>query len=282
MNNRRCLAGLGLLCALLIGLTAQISIAQEQTGKVVRVRGANVMASMCDSWSKTFAESNPGITVVVSGGGTADGFEALFDKTAELTMASRTILEKEVQAAALSGCKVTELQITRTPVAIITHPDNPVKELTLDQLRMILTGEYTRWSDVAGPNEPISLVTSQPISGTALFLRSHVMQDEFFSSEAKARDYYHGIIKEISLRKPPAVGYAGLIDAERGVRNKQVKILSIKKDSTSPAVAPSVETLKDGSYPLILSLYLYWDAQSAGPHVKRFVEFCKKRAESLR
>ena len=107
------------------------------------------MASIVDNWAKTFSAGNPGIRVLVSGGGategsdgTAAGLEALFDKRADLTMASRQINEKEVQAAALSESKPVEVQVGRVSIAIITHPDNPVRDLTLKQLRkmfMVIT-----------------------------------------------------------------------------------------------------------------------------------------------
>ncbi len=284
--NIRYFTMLGLVWTLLLAATVCSSDAQDQSGKVIRIRGSNVMASIVDNWAKTFSAGNPGIRVLVSGGGategsdgTAAGLEALFDKRADLTMASRQINEKEVQAAALSESKPVEVQVGRVGIAIITHPDNPVRDLTLEQLRKIFIGDYTRWSEVGGPDESIAVITNQQTSGVGLFLRANVMENGYFTSDAGIRDLYHNIMREISKKKPPAISYAGSVDAERGVQNNMVKILGIKKDADAPAVLPTAQTVKNNSYPLCIPVYFYYDSASAADYVKRFVEFCKDRSQ---
>jgi phosphate transport system substrate-binding protein len=222
------------------------------------------------------------VRIIVSGGGTDLGFESFFDKKADLVMATRKILDKELQLAALTGIKPTELEIGKLAIAIITHPENPVSVLTMEQLRKILTGEYTKWTDVGGPNDPIIVITSEQVTGTALFLRKTVMENGIFGSDALARTYFHDIIIEVSRKKPFAISYAGLIDAERGVANKAIKIISLRKDDLSPPVSPSAETLRDGSYPLILPIYFYWNREAPGTHVTAFVDFCKAASQAGR
>jgi len=153
-----------------------------------------------------------------------------------------------------------------------------VQELTVEQLRKIFTGDYTRWSEVGGADEPTAVITNQQTSGVALFLRTNVMENGYFTSDASIRDFYHNIIREISKKKPPAIGYAGLADAQRGAKNNLIKILGIKKDADSPAVIPSAETVKNNLYPLSVPVYFYYDSPSAGDHIKRFVDFCKDRS----
>jgi phosphate transport system substrate-binding protein len=283
--NTRYLVRSVLVLALLLGATVCLSNAQEQPGKIIRVRGSNVMASLVDSWAKAFSANNPGIRVMVSGGSgtegtdaTAAGFEALFDKKSDLVMASRKIIVKELQAAALSGSKPVETEVGSVGIAVITRPDNPVRELTFEQLRKIFSGDYKRWSEVGGPDEPIAVITNQQTSGVGLFLRATVMENGLFASEAAIRNFYHNIIREISKKKPAAIGYAGFSDAQRAVKNNLVKILAIKKDAGSPAVFPSAETVKNKSYPLSVPVYLYYDDASAGDQVKSFAEFCKGRS----
>lgn len=282
--NTRYLTVLGLVLALVLGATVCFCKAQEQSGKIIRIRGSNIMASLVDKWAKAFSENNPGIRVMVSGGGategadgTAAGLEALFDKRADLAMASRQIDEKDSQAATLSGLKLVEVEVGRVGVAIITRPDNPVTELTFEQLRKILTGDYTRWSEVGGVDEPIAVITNVQTSGIGRFLRNTVMEGGYFTSEATIRDLYHNIMREISKKKPAAISYAGLGDAQRGVQTSLIKILAIKKDAGSPAVLPTEVTVKNQSYPLSVPMYFYYDSKSAGEPVKSFVEFCKRR-----
>lgn len=268
--------------ALLMTIMAKPGQAQEKDREVLKIKGANAMATICDKWGAQFSEKNPGTTVVVSGGGTALGFDGLFDKSVDLVMASRKIIPKEIQTAAVADISPTEVEITRTCVAIITHPENPLRQVTLDQLRKVLTGEWTRWSELGGPDQPIILVTADHVAGTSIFLREAVMQNDYFSSESKIRSYFHDIIREVAARKPWALAYCGMPDAERAVRKKSIKILALQRDAQSPAVMPSEQTLRDSSYPLILPLFFYWDGTSRSTNLEKFIDFCKERSREMR
>jgi phosphate transport system substrate-binding protein len=277
--SRRSKLLVGLIGLLLAAGTAWECLAAEPTAGALLIRGSGAMASLVDGWAEAFAKANPGARIVVSGGGTSAGFEALFDKAAPLVMASRQINEKEIQAATLAGVKYSETQICRDGVAVIINPGNPVRELTIEQLKKIWTGDYTRWKDVGGPDEPILVVTSDQTSGTALFLRHHVMDDGYFTGEARIWGFYNEIIRDVSRAKPAALGYCSFKDAEKAEKNKLVRIVAIKKDQQSTAVVLSADSMKGGSYPLIMPLYLYWDAASSGALVKQFVDFCKSKCE---
>jgi phosphate transport system substrate-binding protein len=253
-------------------------LAAESTSGALLIKGSGAMASLVDGWAKAFAEANPEARIMVSGGGTSAGFEALFDKAVPLVMATRKINEKEIQAAAIAGVKYSETQICRDGVAIITNPGNPLRELTIEQLKKIWTGDYTRWKAVGGPDEPILVVTSDQTSGTALFLRHQVMEDGYFTGEARIRGFYNEIIRDVSRVKPAALGYCSFNDAAKAEKNKLVKIIAIKKDEKSSAVVPSADSMKVGSYPLVMSLYLYWNAVSSS-QVSQFVTFCKSRCQ---
>jgi len=268
--------GLIVFCVLFTGFVG-LSSGYGQNGKLIKVKGSNIMAGMCDTWATEFNEKNPAIRVHVRGGGTAAGFEALFDRSAELAMASRRILEKELQEAAVSETKAAEMEVARTAVAIVTHPANPIRELTVEQLTAILTGGTVRWDQVGGPKDPIFLIVSPPESGTSMFLRSTLFPQDYLSSDANMRNYFHDILKEVSLKKPPAIGYAGVFDAMKAANAGRVKILALKKDNESQAVAPSLDTIKNGTYPLVMPLYFYWDSGRAPDYLKQFVDFCKTK-----
>ena len=278
MSRRRKLL-VGLLGFLLAAGPAWECLAAEPTAGALLIKGSGAMASLVDGWAKAFAETNPGARIMVSGGGTSAGLEALFDKAVPLVMATRKINEKEIQAATLAGVKYSETQICRDGVAVITNPGNPVRELTVEQLKKIWTGDYTRWKDVGGPDEPILVVTSDQTSGTALFLRHHVMDDGYFTGDARIKSFYNEIIRDVSRAKPAALGYCSFNDAAKAEKNKLVKIIAIKKDEQSKGVVPSADSMKSGSYPLVMPLYLYRDTASPSPLVRQFVNFCKSKCQ---
>jgi phosphate transport system substrate-binding protein len=248
-----------------------------QQRELIRIRGSNVMAGMCVQWANAYMEANPAVTVLVSGGDTSAGLEALFEKRAELAMASRDILEKELQAAALSNTKPVKIDVCREAVAFITHPSNPVSELTTEQLGWILRGNISDWGEVGGPNQPIKKVVYTETSGAALFLRHRVMEDDYFDSEAVARDRFTFIVTEVARSTPFAIAFVPRLDGDRAARGKQVKVLGIKERKDSPPVHATEQSLKDGSYPLVLPVFFYWDSETVTLEVRRFVDFCKSR-----
>jgi len=255
---------------------------QEKGREILKVKGANAMATICDKWGAQFSEKNPGVTVVVSGGGTAAGFDALFDKSADVVTASRKIIDKEIQTAAVAGMTPAELEISRSCVAIITHPENGLRQVTLDQLRKILSGDLNRWKELGGPDEPIIVLTAEHVSGTSMFIREVVMQNDYFSSDSKVRARYHDIIREVAARRPWAIAYCGMADAERASQKGTVKILGIQKDDQASAVLPSESTLRDGSYPIIQPFFFYWNGAARSLLVQKFIDFCKARGGELR
>jgi len=278
----RFLITLALLVWPLTIVLAPVIGAQQSSQTVIRMRGSNVMANFCDGIARAFNEKQAEIRVVVSGGGTDAGFEALFEKSAQVVMATREITDKERQAAAVSSVSPERMLVGSQAIAVITNPVNPITELTLEQVRMIFTGEITNWRDVGGPDEQIQVVTSPQISGTAQFLRGLLLEQGYFASDAHARDYYIDIIKEVAAKKPLAIGYAGLLDAERGATKGMVKLLWLKTDPMAKAVYPSIQTMKDGTYPVVQPFYLYWDSNVKRQDVQTFLEFFKTRIEGSR
>jgi phosphate transport system substrate-binding protein len=272
--NGKSLAGLLAAGVLAIQGFGDLCMAQGEAD-VIKIKGVSIEAGAMDRLGSEFVAANPGLRVVVSGGGTDAGFEALFDKSADIAMTTRRMSEKELQGAAISGVKPAELATKGSCVVIITHPANTVKELTLEQLGKIFSGELTRWKDVGGPDDPILVYTREQVGSTALFLRSAAMDGALFSSDATIRDRYYDIIREVSVKKPWAISYCGIEDARRAAEKKSVKALGIKKDADSPAVFASQQTLNDGTYPLIQPYYLYWNSESKKRTVQKFVEFCK-------
>jgi phosphate transport system substrate-binding protein len=138
------------------------------------------------------------------------------------------------------------------------HPDNPVSELTIDQLSDIFTGRIRNWREVGGNDAPIVVVSRETNSGTHVYFLEEVVRrgdsdnTDIFAPQTLLMPSSVGITSEIR-RNPNAIGYDGLgyVDAEHE------KILSVAVDANSPYVMPSAETASDGSYPLSRNLFMY-------------------------
>jgi phosphate transport system substrate-binding protein len=250
----------------------------ETTGNtIIRVKGANCMARLLDRLASDFMKEHPDVSVVVSGGGTDAGLEAMAEKRVEVVMASRTMYPKERQMLALGGVSPGDKLIGRDCVAFVTRPDNPVSELTLDNIGHIYGGEIPNWKDVGGPDAPIVVIAGNPMSGSALLLTRNVVPWGFFGEKVISKDYFSEIVREVSWETHMAIGYADLATALAAEKNGRVKVIAIKKDEGSSAVKPSEKTLADGSYPVALTQYLYWSEGADRTMVKAFVDFIAAR-----
>lgn len=249
----------------------------EERREIIVLRGSNGAAGRCLQWASAYMETNPRVTVIVSGGGTSAGFEALFEKKADVAMASREIFEKELQVAALMKVQPQKVTVCEETVAIVTHPTNPVSELTIEQLGGIYRGYISGWEEVGGPKQPIKKVTYTQTSGVSQELRHRAMEDDYFDSEAVIRDRFSTVLTEVARAIPFAIGYVPRLDAERGLEEQKVKIIAIKERRDASPLLPTVESGKTRSYPLRFPIYFYWNERTVTSEVKRFVDFCRSR-----
>jgi len=265
---------------LAVWLIAAPSEAQDDGKIIIRVKGAKTMATLIDKLAHSYAQVHPECSVVVSGGGMHEGFEALYDKTADAAMASRQMNEQEKLLARQKGAKLVEQLVGRDAIVIVAHPANPVNELTVEQVKKVFTGEYTDWNEVGGEILPIVLYVGDAArSGMAEYFNESILKG--VPPYVNPRRYYPSIIKDVSSRAD-AAGYVPLALAQRAQGQRIIKVLAIKKDANSPAILPSHETVADSSYPLLRPLFLYYHGDSREKHVKQFVEFCAEKGMSVR
>ena len=258
-------------------LSLNLDRAQDYGREPLRVQGSGTMASMVNEWAVEFAKKSPGINVVVKGSSTAEGFAGLLEKSVDIVMASRMILDEEKKKAAEAGIDTAELVARGECVVISTHPDAPVREITLAQLGKVFAGDIKRWNELGGPNDPISVYVCKNDDGTGQFLRDVIMDGKPFSPSAVGRSRYYEILRDIGSRKPWGIAYSGLADAQREKQKHPLKILGVKEDEASPAVIPSDATSADRSYPLVQPFYLYWDEKSSKASLRKFIDFCRTK-----
>ncbi len=272
MRRRSALTGF-LAVFVLIAVTVSISDTQSAERTIIRVKGSNIMAAAVDRLAKSFTASNPGYTVVVSGGGTQAGFDALLKGSCEIAPASRKITPFELDLAKQRRLRIRERLVGREGIGIIVNPKNPVKSLTMDQVRSIFTGKYSVWSQVGGPENLIILFSTKlERSGTAVYFKSFCLKGDKIGVDTNTKYYFDHVIREVA-QTDEAVGYCPLVKAIPAEEAGKIRILSLKKDEKSPAVVPTPATVEDRSYPLIMPLYLYYIDRPGGK-VARFVDYC--------
>ncbi len=195
----------------------------------VATDGSTSMEKVIGALSESFMANNADTTVTYNPTGSGSGITAVQEGTCDIGLSSRALKDEEKAA----GLKETVLAYDG--IAIIVHPDNPVSDLTIEQIAQLYTGEITNWKDVGGKDAQVVLIGREAASGT---------RDGFESiTGTKEKCQYRqeltstgDVITAVS-QNPDAIGYASLASIK-----DSVKALNVD------GVTPSEATVKDGSY----------------------------------
>ena len=193
----------------------------------------------------------PDVKLQVTGGGTGTGFAALQNQTTDLCNASRKIRAAEIAECIKSfGRRPIEYKVCLDGLSVYVAADNPVKELTLEQLLLIFTGKIKNWKAVGGNDAPITVYSRENSSGTYEFFKEHVLDGRDFAATAQTMPGTAAVLQAVAKDKN-GIGYGG---AAYGAGAKH---LAIKKNESSPAIDPTEETVVKGTYPIWRYLYVY-------------------------
>ena len=195
----------------------------------VSTDGSTSMEKVIGALSESFMGTNSGVTVNYNPTGSGSGITAVQEGTCNIGLSSRALKDEEKSA----GLKETVLAYDG--IAIIVHPNNPVSDLSIEQIAKLYTGEITNWKDVGGNDAEVVLIGREAASGT---------RDGFESiTGTKDKCQYRqeltstgDVITAVS-QNPDAIGYASLASIK-----DTVKALNVG------GVTPSEATVKDGSY----------------------------------
>jgi phosphate transport system substrate-binding protein len=224
-----------------LGLLANVCVALET--EVIHISGSDTMQILTRLWAEEYMKDNPGLSIYVQGGGTASGVKDLIRQRTEICAASRPLRPREVQHLARRHNTVgLTFTVAKEALSVYVHPENPVKNLTLQQLKLIFTGEIRNWNLVGGLNAPIFVLTRSPNSGTYLYFRRHILNEEAYAPNARTLANTQAIVKTIS-ESPYSIGYGGVAYGE----SFHCKV---------NGVAPSHETIINDTYPITRYLYL--------------------------
>ncbi|MCD6401186.1 MAG: phosphate ABC transporter substrate-binding protein, partial [Anaerolineales bacterium] len=220
-------------------------------------KGSDTIVNLALAWAEQYQEDHPDIHLSVTGGGSGTGIAALINGTVDIANASRQIKPKEIKLAEEEGIQPVEFVVARDAIAVIVNPENPVSELTLQQISDIYSGVYTNWSEVGGEDRPIVRLSRETNSGTHVYFLETVLRlgnkdnKTLFSTNTLLLPSSEGIIAEVR-QNPNAIGYDGL-----GYIPDDLKVIAIATKAGNDYILPSVETVNNGTYPIARDLYMY-------------------------
>lgn len=266
---------LGVVCMLLSACAPEAASDQTaDTRRAIQNKGSDTLVNLALAWAEAYQTVEPTMTIAVSGGGSGTGITSLINGTADIANASRRMKDEEIAAARANGIEPVEIPVAVDAIAIIVNPQNPISQLTIDQLADVFTGRVTNWEDVGGNDEPIVLVSRETNSGTHVYFLEEVIRKgdtkntDIFAPQTLLMPSSVGITSEIG-RNPHAIGYDGL-----GYVTPEEKVVALAKDGSSTYVLPSASTAADGSYPLSRFLYMYTAGQPAG-EIARYLDWIR-------
>lgn len=262
-----------LLCA--CGLSSQTNSTQSDSndsGAYIENKGSDTLVNLALAWAEEYQIEYPEIQISVTGGGSGTGFTALINGTIDIANASREIKAEEITQAEESGFEPVEFAVANDAIAVIVHPDNPITQLTLEQVSQIYKGEINNWEEIGGEDRPIVRLSRETNSGTHVYFLETVIRlgdDEdtsIFSADTLLLPSSEGIIAEVS-DNPNAIGYDGL-----GYVTEEVKTVALASEAGGDYILPSAETVKNETYPVSRSLYMYTRGEPEG-EIKNYLDW---------
>lgn len=264
----------------------------EVTGSLT-ISGSSTVEPITSLVAEKFQGENPDVEIAVSGPGTSDGFELFCNGETDVQDASRAIDEEEVAACEANGISPVEIEVGLDALTVIGNPANPIDCLTFGDLYALFGPEsagFDSWADandlaaeVGGndgfPDQPLTIVAPGAESGTfGSFIEialGDIAGEREQPDDVLRTDYQSSgddnVIIDNAAGNASGLGFVGFSYAEAA--GETVKKFQI--DGGDGCVAPSAETVIDGSYPISRSLYIYVnpDKVTENPALEPFVDF---------
>lgn len=234
-----------LMASALLALNATLSYAQK-------VKGSDTCLPLVQKEAENYMKADSKHSVTVIGGGSGVGLSALIEGSTDIAMSSRKIKFDEKKKLNEAGKNCNEVIMAYDALAVIVNPNNPVKNLTREQLADIFTGKITNWNQVGGPNMPIVCYSRETSSGTYEFFKTSVLKNKNYKSGIMSMPATGAVVQSVS-QTPGAIGYVGL-----AYLNSKVKAIAVSYDKGKNYVLPSKATAKNKTYPIVRPLFLYY------------------------
>jgi len=234
----------GLVVAALMAMSVFVcGKANAEETKIV-MDGSTTVGPIAKAFAEYF-QKNHNINVTVSESGSGNGAKGILNGTCDIGNMSRFMKDNEFKACVEKGVYPVAHAIALDGLPIIVHPSNPVKNLTIDQIRDIFTGKIKNWKEVGGADLAIVTISRDTNSGTYETFEGIIMHKEKIQEGCE----YVGSNGQMRARvssTPAAIGYAGI-----GFLDRTVKAVTVN------GIEVSVENIQSGVYPIARALYMF-------------------------
>lgn len=227
---------------------------------VIKIKGSDTMLELTKNLANKYMQINPGISIYVEGGGTAKGIRALLRGEIDICTASRNIRPEEAKALAdYYGSLGLFYLVAKDALSIYLNNQNPVKDISLNQLKQIFECKITNWKELGGFDRPIIPVIRNTNSGTHLYFKEHVLGGDDYCNSVTIKPTTRSIIEYVS-ENINAIGYGGM-----GYKGNVF-------DAKINGISPSEENARNDIY--LITRYLhFFTSKTPGGSIKPFIDW---------
>ncbi len=243
-----------------MAISFMFSGCSKDASSKVTVKGSTTVLPITQKAAEDFYNKHK-IGVSISGSGSGNGIKALLDKSTDIAMASREMKGKELEAAKEKGIKTKEITVALDMIVPVVHPDNPVKNLSMDQLKAIYDGSISNWKKLGGKDENIVVISRDTSSGTYEVWSKLVLKKADVRNDALLQAS-NGAVASAVTKNPRAIGYVGY-----GYLDDSLRAVNVN------GVEATIKNGKSGKFPVSRKLYLYVDEDNLSADAQKFIDF---------
>jgi phosphate transport system substrate-binding protein len=236
---------------MILAAAASASCSRGSNSGVI-VAGSTSVQPYAELLAEEYEHQHPEYEIDVQGGGSSAGITAVESETADIGMSSRMLKDSEQS--------LWSAEIARDGLAVIIHPNNPVNNLTMEQLRGIYTGAVTHWREVGGRDSAIHVISREEGSGTKSAFEELVMEKEQINPKSIIQDS-NGAVMQLVAGDKNSIGFISL-----GLVNESVKAVQLDGITASPG------NVLNGSYNLYRQ-FLFVTKGEPGGDIKAFIDY---------
>lgn len=242
-------------------LTAFASgLSAEQT---LVIKGSDTLgAKLVPQLKEEFRVEHKDVNFEIAAEGSSTGISAIISSTADIGMSSRPVSAQEIAQGKANGVDIKSIVVAYDAIAVIVNSENPIDELTADQVHEIFTGQVDDWTAVGGMPGSISIYTRNTASGTYKDFQKMAMHSEDYAQSSQKMAGNEQIASEVA-KNPNGIGYVGLAYVDM----PGVKVVKIDGST------PSQESVRANKYAYARETFYLVDANKVNPLAQKFIDF---------
>ena len=242
--------------------------------------GSDTLNNLMTYWAESFRKQYPNVNIQIEGKGSSTAPPALTEGTSQLGPMSRKMKASEIEAFEKKfGFKPTAIGVALDSLAVYVNKDNPIKELSLQEVDAIFSEnrkaghpvDIKAWGQVglkgAWATKPMSLYGRNSASGTYGFFKEHALEKGDYKATVKEQPGSASVVLGVT-EDMGGIGYSGI-----GYKTSGVKAIALSNKQGETAFEPTYDNVLEGKYPLGRMLYIYMAKAPNKPVDKLTKEF---------